>query len=85
MINIIIIMIIMITDTTLPSPTSSIYLPIITSRQYVATTGTTLAARIRLYGDSIHGLLYEKPVALSVPSQFGKRGQYRKIHFHKCV
>ncbi len=33
----------------------------------VATTGTTLAAPIRLYGDSVHSLLYDKPVALSVP------------------
>ena len=33
----------------------------------IVTTGTTLAARIRLYGEFVHGLLYDKQVALSVP------------------
>ena len=28
---------------------------------------TTLAARIRLDGESVHGLLYDKPVALTDP------------------
>ena len=32
-----------------------------------AIVATTLAARIRLYSKSIHGLLYDKPVVLTVP------------------